>query len=128
MWMTSCTGSVRGGYWGIWKNQWVENPDSEREGWLSLARRNQASGLVSSATRVGEAERKVSIERLCLSPNVEKPFNSKVIKSFVPELRSRKSFSYFGIPMFYVYILWTFYVRFTHIRIWLEYTKLILDF
>ena len=33
---------------------------------------------------------KVSIERLCLSlPYVEKPFNSKVIKSFVPELRSR---------------------------------------
>ena len=34
-----------------------------------------------------------------LSPYVEKPFNSKVIKSFVPELRSRKCFSCFGIPM-----------------------------
>ena len=48
---------------------------------------------------------KSSIERLFLSPYVEKPLNSKVIKSFVPELRSRKRFSCFGIPMFYVYML-----------------------
>ena len=40
-----------------------------------------------------------------LSPYVEKPVNSKVIKGFVPELRSRKCFSCFGIPMFYVYML-----------------------
>ena len=39
-----------------------------------------------------------------LSPYVEKPLNSKIIKSFVPELRSRKCFSCFEIPMFYVYI------------------------
>ena len=48
---------------------------------------------------------KASIESVCLSPYVEKPFNSKVIKSFVPELRSRKCFSCNGIPMFYVYML-----------------------
>ena len=41
---------------------------------------------------------------LPLSPYVEKPLNSKVIKSFVPELRSRKCFSCFEIPMFYIYI------------------------
>ena len=58
------------------------------------------------------ADGKASIERLCLSPYVEKPFNSKVIKSFVPELRSRKCFSHFRIPMFYIYMLRTFYVRF----------------
>ena len=40
-----------------------------------------------------------------LSSHVEDPLNSKVIKSFVPELRSRKCFSCFGIPMFYVYML-----------------------
>ena len=84
---------------------------SEKEGWLSLARR----GLVEGATRVGgRADGKANIERLCLPPYVEKPFNSKVIKSFVPELRSRKCFSCFGIPMFYVYMLWTLYVRFTY--------------
>ena len=49
---------------------------------------------------------KVVIERLCLSlPHVEKPFNSKVIKGFVPELRSRKGFSCFGIPMLFIYEL-----------------------
>ena len=62
----------------------------------------------------GAADGKASRERLCLSPYVEKPFNSKVIKSFVPELRSRKCFSCFGIPKFYVFMLWTFYVRFTY--------------
>ena len=49
-----------------------------------------------------------------LSPYVEEPLNSKVIKSFVPELRSRKCFSCFGMPVFYVYMLWTFYVRFPY--------------
>ena len=39
-----------------------------------------------------------------LSPYVEEPLNPKVIKSFVPELRSRKCFSCFRIPMFYVYM------------------------
>ena len=39
-----------------------------------------------------------------LSPYVEEPLNSKVIKSFVPELRSRKCFSCLEIPMFYIYI------------------------
>ena len=53
----------------------------------------------------GGTDGKASIERLFLSPYVEKPFNSKVIKSFVPELRSRKCFSCFGIPMFNVYML-----------------------
>ena len=42
------------------------------------------------------ADGKVIIERLCISlPYVEKPFNSKVIKSFVPELRSRYVFFVF---------------------------------
>ena len=37
-----------------------------------------------------------------LFPYVEKPLNSKVLKNFVPELRSRKCLSCFEIPMFYV--------------------------
>ena len=40
-----------------------------------------------------------------LSPYVEKPLNSKVMKSFVPELRSRKCFLCFGIPMLSIYEL-----------------------
>ena len=57
-----------------------------------------------------------------LSPYVEKPFNSKVIKNFVPELRSRKCFLCFGIPMLYMYELWTFYVYFTYPYICLLWT------
>ena len=101
MWMTSFTGSARGGFWEFWRMSVCQFLRSEEEGWLSLA----CSGLVAGATRVAGADRKASTERLCLSPYVEKPFNSKVIKSFIPELRSRKCFSCFGIPVFYVYVM-----------------------
>ena len=42
------------------------------------------------------ADGKASIERLCLSPYVEKPLNSKVIKSFVPELKIVSVFRVLG--------------------------------
>ena len=114
MCMKSCTGSVRGGLLEIWEKSvsWVFT--SEEEGWLlELA---EAFRRVSHVVVVvGWADGKVSVERLCLSfPYVEKPFNSKAIKSFVPELRSRKCFLCFGIPMFYICALWTFYVYFTY--------------
>ena len=102
MWMKACTGSARRGFW----KKSELSPASEEDGWLSLAHR----GLVSGAHVVWGRW----ICQVNLSPNVEKPFNSKVIKRFVPELRSRKCFSCFGIPMFYVYMLWTFYVRFPY--------------
>ena len=60
------------------------------------------------------ADGKVSIGRWYISPYLKKkPLNSMVIKSFVPELRSRKCFSYFGIPVIYLWvmnILCTFHV------------------
>ena len=43
----------------------------------------------------GGADGKAIIERLCLSPYVKKPFNSKVIKGFVLDLRSRYVFFMF---------------------------------
>ena len=58
-----------------------------------------------------------------LSPYVKGSLNSKVIKGFVSEQRSRKSFSCFEIPMFYVIYIWTLYVHFTHCRIWLWYNS-----
>ena len=75
---------------------------------------------------MGGGDGKVIIERLRISLPYVETFNSKVIKGFVPELRSRYLFSCFGIPMFYVYMLWTFYARFSYswIRIWLWYRKL----
>ena len=71
----------------------------------------------------GGADGKVSIERLYLSPYVEKPFNSKVIKSFVPELRSRRFFSVSGFRC-YIYmcvmnILCTFHISVS----WVCYTE-----
>ena len=63
-------------------------------------------------------------KNVCLSPSVEEPLNSKVIKSFVSELRSRKCFSCFEIPMFYVIYTWTLYVNFTHSPIWVSTTSL----
>ena len=115
MWMTSCTGNVRGGFWEIWEKS------VELGSWLGRRRLTFACSpkpdqwpCVGCVRDGVGADGKVSIERLCLSPYVEKPLNSKVIKSVVPGLRSRKCFSCFGIPMFYVYMLWTFYERFTY--------------
>ena len=79
----------------------------------------------------GQADGKASIERLYLSLLMSK--NSKVIKSFVPELRSRKCFSSYGIFMFYVIyehfmnIIRTFHVFiYGYVTVFLEF-KIILN-
>ena len=111
MWMTSSSESARGGFWRFWK----------KISYLSLAVRRGRVTFTSSQWPCGgchtcwgcrwkSQHRKI----VPLSPYVEEPLNSKVIKSFVPELRSCKCFLCFGIPMFYVYMLRTFYVRFTY--------------
>ena len=94
------------------QESWV--PGSEYEGWLSLARWSQASGLAVGVARGLGGWKSHYRKNVYLSPYVEKPFNSKARKSFVPELRSRKCLLCFGIPMFYVYMLRTFCVRFTY--------------
>ena len=53
-----------------------------------------------------------SQNRKIVPPYVEEPLNSKVIKSFLPEQRSR--YVFFGFRDSYVLSLWTFDVRFTH--------------
>ena len=106
---------VRGRFWGFWKSHFVElSPASEEDGWLSLARRSQASCVVAVPHKMGGRWKSQNKKNVYLSPYSEEPLNSKVIKSFVPELRSRKCFWCFDIPMFYVYMLWTLYVRFTY--------------
>ena len=93
--MTSCTGSARRGFWGFWKSQLVElSPASGEEGWLSLAHRGLAMGAhVLRVARWKSQNRK----NVYLSPYVEEPLNSKVIKSFIPELRSLKCFFVLGV-------------------------------
>ena len=102
--------------WGDLKKSVSWELDSEREWSTFGARWGQTNLCATGATRVGGVGRwKIQNRKnVYLSPYVEEPLNSKVIKSFVPELRSHKCFSCFGIPMFYVYMLWTFYVRFTY--------------
>ena len=109
--MTSCTGSALRILGDFEKVRLELSPASEEDGWLSLAR----GGLGQVSHEMGGGRWKWQNTKIVpLSPYVEKPLNSKVIKSFVPELRSRKCFSCFEIPMFYVIYLWTLYVHFTH--------------
>ena len=90
---------------------------------LSLAVRRRRLTFASSLWHCGGCHtcwgrrwKSQNRKNVYLSPYVEEPLNSKVIKSFVPELRSPKCFSCFGIPMFYVYMLWTFYVHFAYLN------------
>ena len=111
--MTSHTGSARRTLGDLKKS--VElRPASGEDSWLSLAR--GGLGQVSHEM-VGGGRWKSQNRENNLSPYVEEPLNSKVIKIFVPELRCRKCFSCSEIPMFYVIYIWTLYVHFTHIRI-----------
>ena len=114
--VTSRAGSARR-IWGIFKKSvsWVESCLGRRR--LNFA---GSRGLVAGATRVGCRWKSQNRKNVYLSPYVEEPLNSKVIKSFVPELRSRKCFSYFEFPMFYVYI-YEHYMSILHICIWLLY-------
>ena len=113
------TPEERGGFWEILKKSvsWDETCLGGRQLAFACLRRPWVG-----VAHVGGADEKAGIERLCLSPYVEKPLNSKVInskviKSFVPEQRSCKCFSCFEIPMFYVISSWTFDVCFTHSHI-----------
>ena len=69
--------------------------DSEPEGSTFRARWGQTNLGATGATRVGGADGKVIIERLCISLPYVETFNSKVIKDFVPEQRSRYVFFVF---------------------------------
>ena len=112
--MTSRTGSARR-ILGFWKSQFVElRPASGEDRWLSLARRSKASGLCGGYRTRWVADEKARIEKMFLSPYIEEPLNSTLIKSFVPEQRVRKCFSCFEIHTFYVIYKWTLYVHFAY--------------
>ena len=104
---------ARGGFGGFWKSQLSWELNTEREGSSFGARRGQTN-LRATDTARDRGQMEKNRKNVYLSPYVEEPLNSKVINSFVPELRSRKCFSCFGISMFYIYMLWTFYIRFPY--------------
>ena len=104
-------------YFGrFWKSQWVENwRPNEMVDFRLLA-----ETFVAGATRVGGCRWKNQNRKIVpLLPYVEEPLNSKVIKGFVPEQRSRQVF--FEFRDSHVLSFWTFDVRFTHSCIWLWY-------
>ena len=110
---------ARGGFGGFWKNQLFElSPASGEDGWLSLAR----GGLGQVSHEMEGRWKSQNRKNVYLSPYVEEPLNSKVIKCFVLELRSRHVFFVFQDSYVLCYInIWTLYVHFTHSRIWLWY-------
>ena len=103
--MTSRTGSAWR-IWGIWRKLEKLRRDTEREGLTFACSRRPWAGVARDAG----ADEKARIERVYFSLLVEKPLNSKVMKCFVPELRSRKCFSCFEIPMLYIYIYIYIYI------------------
>ena len=110
--VTSRTGNARR-ILGIWRKL-VELRTGHRTRRLTFAgsRRHWAGVARDGGGRWKGQNRKIVPPSLY----VEKPLNSKVIKGFVPELRNRKCFSCFEIPMFYT---WTLYVHFAYSCIWL---------
>ena len=86
---------------GVEKSQLVDSCYPRKKGDFRLL----AEALWQVPHALGGRSKSQHRKIVPLSPYVEKPLNSKVIKSFVPELRSLKCFSYFGIPVFYVYML-----------------------
>ena len=96
-----------------WAEIWAKSVSwvlaSKEEGWLSgLAEiRPVVCGWVSRVV-VGGVQMEKSASKDCVSLALGRcTFNSKVIKSFVPELRNRKCFLCFGIPMLSICALWT---------------------
>ena len=105
MWMTSCTGSTRaedlGDFEKVRELSWVL-PREKTAGFCLLAE-SRPVALWWVPHVLGGRWKTQNRNNVYLSPYVEEPLNSK-IKSFVPELRSRKCFSCFEIPICYIYI------------------------
>ena len=112
--------------WGILKKvSWVELRTRLRTGRVDFRGSLRPDEFVryGRRTRWG-ADGKVIIERLCLSLPYVETFNSKVIKGFVPELRSR--YVFFMFPDSYVLCIYVMNILCTfHISVsWVCYTKL----
>ena len=101
----------------FWKSQWVEvRPASGEDGWFSFACGDLCGGCHTcwEEGRWKSQNRKV----VPLSPYVKEPLNSKVIKGFVPEQRSRQVFFVFrdSYVLCYIYI-YEHYMSISHMAI-----------
>ena len=110
---------ARGGFWEIRKSQFVELRTRLRTGRVDFrgSLRPDEFAHYGRRTRWG-ADVKARIERMCISLPYVETFNSKVIKGFIPELRSRWVFFVFRdsyVLYIYIYMIWTFYILFAYI-------------
>ena len=96
---------ARGGFWEFWRKL-VELRTGYRTRRVDFRLLTEAFG---QEMRWGWKSQ--NRKNVYLSPYVEEPLNSKVIKRFVHELRSR--YVFFEFRDSYVLSLWTFDVRFT---------------
>ena len=94
---------VRGGFREILKKSvsWDETCLGGR--WLIFACSRRPLWWVPHVFGGGDRWKSQNRKIVPLSPYVEEPLNSKVIKGFVPELRSRYVFFEFWDTMFYLY-------------------------
>ena len=105
---------ARGGFWRFWKSQLVQFCLGKRQ--LAFACSLKPGQWPSGGCHTcwGGADGKVIIERLCISLPYVETFNSKVIKRFVPELRSRYVFFVFRdsyvLCIYVMIILCTFHI------------------
>ena len=92
-------------FWGFWKSQlsWVL-PQKKMVDFRGSQRPDEFARY-ERCTRWEGRWKSQNRKNVYLSPYVEEPLNSKVIKSFVPELRSRKCFSCFEIPVLCIYVM-----------------------
>ena len=91
---------ARGGFWEFWRKLVELRLDTGREG-SSFACSPKPGQWplwrVLHVLGVGGRWKSQNRKHVYFSPFVKEPLNSEVIKSFVPELRSRKCFSCFEI-------------------------------
>ena len=114
--MTSCTGSVHRGFGVFEKSQGVEFLPPKKKVDFRSSPRPCGGCRTWWGSRWKSQHRKI----VYLSPYVEKPFDSKVIKSFVPELRSRKCFCVSG----FLCVLCNS-MSISHIHVWVRYLYII---
>ena len=116
----------------IWRKLVELRSVSREDGLLSLAREalwQELHEMGWGGGRWKNQDRKI----VPLSPYVEKPLNTKIIKCFVPEQRSpyvffefKKSYVLCYIYIYCMYMLWTSRVHFAYSCIWLWYINLYL--
>ena len=90
-WRHALEARARGGFWGFWKSQSSWDLPREKTVGFRLLAEARPVAFATGTHEMGRGGRWKSQNKknVYLSPYVEEPLNSKVIKSFVPELRSR---------------------------------------